>query len=266
MLCDRLKIERSGERSVVRAAFAKSPLRLLTPGNHGRAAWVYANTLGGGLVDGDQIRLDVAVSSGAACVLSSQGESRIYRSPRGCSHELRAEVEERGLLVVIPDPTVCFASARYRQRTEISLAPTAAVALSDVLLAGRSAYGERWAFARYAAELVLRIGERTLIEETLLLDPAQGPVRQRFGRFEAFATLLLAGEPLRAAAAALRQEIDAMSAPANPEELVSASPLGEDALLIRMAAVSGEVLVHRIRAQLSFLPRLLGDDPWARRN
>src|SRR5262249_29523131 len=145
VLCDRLRIERSGERSVVRAAFARSPLRLLTPGNHGRAAWVYASTLGGGLVDGDQIRLDVEVSSGAACVLSSQGESRIYPSPRGCSHELRAEVEERGLLVVIPDPTVCFASARYRQRTEISLAPTAAVALSDVLLAGRSAYGERWA-------------------------------------------------------------------------------------------------------------------------
>ena len=44
------------------------------------------------------------------------------------------------------------------------------------------------------------------------------------------------------------------------------TPLGEDALLIRMAAVSGEALVHRIRAQLSFLPRLLGDDPWARRN
>jgi len=91
-------------------------------------------------------------------------------------------------------------------------------------------------------------------------------VPQRFGRFEAFATLLLAGDPMRAAAAALREEINAMSVPPNPEELVSASPLGEDALLIRMAAVSGEAMVHRIRAQLSFLPRLLGDDPWARRN
>ena len=262
----RLRIDRIGERSVVRAAFAKSPLRLLTPGNHGQAAWVYASTLGGGLVDGDQIRLEVAVSSGAACVLSSQGESRVYRSPSGCSHELRAEVEERGLLAVIPDPTVCFAGARYRQRTEISLAPSAALVFSDVLLAGRSARGERWVFGRYTAELVLRIGDRTLIEERLLLDPAHGPVRQRFGRFDAFATLLLAGGPVRAAAAALHEEIDSTSVSARAEQLVSASPLGEDALLIRMAAVSGEALVHGIRAHLSFLPGLLGDDPWARRN
>lgn len=262
----RLRIERAGEHSVVRGAFASSPLRLLTPRNHGRAAWVYASTLGGGLVDGDQVGLEVAVGGGAACVLSSQGESRVYRSPNGCSHELRADVEESGLLAVIPDPTVCFAGACYRQRTEIFLAPKAGVAVADVLLAGRTARGERWAFARYAAELVLRIGGRTVIDERILLDPTHGPVRQRFGRFNAFATLLLAGELLRAPMRELREQIDATPAPAGADELISASPLGEDAVLVRMSAVSAEALTHRTRAHLSFLPALLGDDPWARRN
>jgi urease accessory protein len=261
-----LWIERVREQSVVRASFARSPLRLLTPGNHGRAAWVYATTLGGGLVDGDELRLDVAVGEDAACVLSSQGETRVYRSPHGCSHELRARVQNRALLAVVPDPTVCFAGARYCQRTEIHLAPTAALAFADVLLAGRTAQGERWAFERFAAELTVRLGERVVIGETLLLDPVHGPIGQRFGRFDAFGTLLLVGEPLRAAREHLREELQSSPAPARANCLESASALGEGALLVRVAAVSAEDVVHRIRAYLDFLPALLGDDPWTRRN
>src|ERR1700694_2311206 len=92
-----LSIERAGERSVVRTSFATSPLRLLTPRNHGRAAWVYTSTLGGGLVNGDRLQLDLSVGAGAACLLSTQGETRVYRSPRGCSNQLRAKVEDGGL-------------------------------------------------------------------------------------------------------------------------------------------------------------------------
>src|SRR5687768_3060300 len=51
----RLGFERVGNRTVVRTALAHSPLRLLTPRNHGHAAWVYTSSLGGGLVDGDHL-------------------------------------------------------------------------------------------------------------------------------------------------------------------------------------------------------------------
>ena len=49
-----LDVARVERRSVVRRAFATSPLRLLTPKNHGSAAWVYASSYGGGLLGGDQ--------------------------------------------------------------------------------------------------------------------------------------------------------------------------------------------------------------------
>src|SRR3989442_2941008 len=115
----RLVFERVGPRSVVRSAFATSPLRLLTPSNHGHAAWAYTSTLGGGLVDGDEIRLDVRVGRDAAAVLATQGQNRVYRSARGCRSELAAEVEEGALLALLPDPTVCFAGARYAQSIDV---------------------------------------------------------------------------------------------------------------------------------------------------
>src|SRR4051812_42319094 len=140
----RLSFERAGASTVLRDAYAESPLRLLTPRNHGRAAWAYTSTLGGGFVDGDRVRLRIAVGEGAQAFVSSQGATRIYRSPRGCESEVRAEVASGGALVLMPDPLACFAGARYRQRTELELADGASVLVWDVLSAGRC--GERWAF------------------------------------------------------------------------------------------------------------------------
>jgi len=40
----------------------------------------------------------------------------------GCRSELAAEVGEGAFLALLPDPTVCFAGASYRQKTELRLA------------------------------------------------------------------------------------------------------------------------------------------------
>src|SRR5215217_2370847 len=94
----RLAFERVGARTVVRTALAHSPLRLLTPRNHGHAAWVYTSSLGGGLVDGDHLSLQVDVAPGATAWLSSQGANRVYRSPSGCRSDVSARVGEDALL------------------------------------------------------------------------------------------------------------------------------------------------------------------------
>jgi len=110
----RLDFQRVGERTVVCSALPMGPMRLLTPRNHGRAAWAFTSSLGGGFVDGDEVRLDLRVAPGAAAFVSTQGPARVYRSPRGCTSEIRAEVARDGLLALVPDPTACFADARFR--------------------------------------------------------------------------------------------------------------------------------------------------------
>src|SRR5438874_13801249 len=104
----RLSFERAGASTVLRDAYAESPLRVLTPRNHGSAAWAYTSTLGGGFVDGDRVRLRISVAEGASAFVSTQGPTRIYRSPRGCESETAIEVAPGGVLVLTPDPTACF--------------------------------------------------------------------------------------------------------------------------------------------------------------
>jgi urease accessory protein len=260
-----LAFRRVGGRTVVAAAFASSPLRLLTPKNHGRAAWAYTSTLGGGLVDGDDVRLRVDVGPGAAAVLASQGQNRVYRSARGCRSELVAEVRDGGLFALLPDPTVCFADAAYEQIVDLHLAPGAAAVAMDVLAAGRSARGERWAFRRYRGDLSLRVRGRLVVSERVLLEPRHGPLAERMGRFDAVCTVLLAGESLRSECAALARRLDDVALRPRADCVAQANLIGSDALLVRIAAVSLEDALHRVRDHLRFLPELLGDDPWARR-
>ena len=101
--------------SVVARAYATSPLRLLTPTNHGHAAWIYGSSYGGGLVDGDAVAIDVNVAAGATAFVSTQASTKVYRSFRGARTATVARIGAGGLLVLAPDPVVCDAGARYRQ-------------------------------------------------------------------------------------------------------------------------------------------------------
>ncbi|MFP2929088.1 urease accessory protein UreD [Pyxidicoccus sp. 3LG] len=261
----RLAFERVGPRTVVRTALAHSPLRLLTPRNHGHAAWAYTSSFGGGLVDGDHLSLEVDVGPAASALLSTQGANRVYRSPRGCRSDLTARVEEGALLAVVPDPTACFTDARYAQTLDLRLAPGASLVLADVVTSGRDASGERWAFSHYTSTLRVSVGGRSLVDERWLLDPAHGPLPERLGRFNALASVLLVGPALASAREALSARLSALPVSSLAVLIPSVSPLGTDGLLLRAVAVSVEELVHTTRAWLSFLPSLLGDDPWARR-
>jgi len=261
----RLVFERVGARTIVRSALPMGPLRLLTPRNHGHAAWAYTSSLGGGFVDGDDVRLDLRVSRGASAFVATQGATRVYRSPRGCKSETRAEVEAGALLALVPDPTVCFAGARFRSRCEVDLASGGALVLLDALCAGRSHRNERWAFDMHASTLRLAVSGDVVLDETMLLDPAHGPLADRLGRFDLLATIVLAGAPLLGAREDLSRRIEEAPVGVRSRIVASRSRLGPDALLVRIAAVSVEEGLLQIRSHLRFLPALLGDDPFSRR-
>jgi urease accessory protein len=252
-------------RCVVTGAYATSPLRLLTPGNHGSAAWIYTSTYGGGLVDGDRIVLDVDIGSGAAAFLSTQASTKVYRSPNGTSTELHARIAAGGLLAVIPDPTVCFAGSRYEQVQSFDMSADSGLVLVDWVSSGRHASGERWAFHEYVARLRARVGGRCVLHDALALRADDGDLRDRLGRFEVLAVLLILGTRMRERAAEIAARVAEMPIRRRPDQLVTATPIGECGCLLRVAATSVEQTARTVREYLGFLPALLGDNPWARK-
>jgi urease accessory protein len=267
-----LRIARGAGGSVVTRAAATTPLALRTPDNHGHAAWVFTSSHGGGLVSGDDVRLEATVDTDASLVLATQASTKAYRTRTGDGpdfpHEtsyLRTEVRigDGALACLLPDPLVAFRGARLRQETRVTLAATGSVVLWDPVGAGRVARGERWAFDLLETRVELDGPAGRILTEASRLHPTDtSAFADRFA-FDAFGVLVLYGPRVASLAKELlernRQE------PARSEDtVVAVSPLGDGALL-RAAAPSTSALTHRLRHWLKDLPTLLGDDFLARR-
>ena len=263
-----LRVGRHGSRSVVSRALAGSPLRFLTPSNHGDAAWVFTSTYGGGLLGGDAVRLQIDVEDEAALLLQTQASTKVYRSPRGASSSLDARVGERARLLVLPDPTVCFRGASFQQTQSVDVQRGGSIVLMDWMTAGRRASGERWVFDRYASRLTIRYDGRVVFHDALLLSPSEGPLAERMGRFDCVCLIVLVGVALRVHAASACKDIAGIEVRKRADLLTAAAPLGpngEAGCVIRMAGVSVEDVGRAARMWLHFVPGLLGDDPWARK-
>jgi urease accessory protein len=255
----------SATRTVVSRVYATSPLRLLTPRNHGGGAWVYVTSYGGGLVGGDALHLDVDVGPGALALLSTQASTKVYRSPLGASVESHAVVGADGTLVVLPDPVVCFAGAGYTQTQRFELDATANAIVLEWLTSGRRAAGERWAFDSYRARTTIRRGGRPIVHDALSLCAADGDLPSRLGRFNVLAALTIVGPRVRDHARGALALVSRTPVEPRADLLLSASAIGEDGALVRIGGMSVEHVGRVIRDFLSFVPSMLGDDPWARR-
>jgi urease accessory protein len=263
-----VEIIRNGDRSVVARAIAVSPLRLLTPRNHGCGAWIYAATFGGGLVDGDAVRLDLVVGGGATAMLATQASTKVYRSTRssqGTSYDLNATVSAGAVLAVLPDPVICFAASRYRQHQRIDLGVGASLVFLDWLSAGRRASGERWQFDGYSGRLEVHQDDRLWMLDSTALEGPDGELDGRMGRFNILCLIVLAGPVVASDAARAVSTIASSPIERQARLLIGASSVADGGCIIRIAGVSFEDVAAAAREYLSFVPALLGDDPWARK-
>jgi urease accessory protein len=274
-----LEIEQVFNESTLTHSFATNPMKLLTPRSRGRCVCSYVSNFGGGLLAGDQTRLEMRVGQNARCFVGTQASTKVYRNPQllPCSHVTTAHVESNALLVYAPGPVQPFAESSYEQRQEFHIDPNAGLALLDWFTSGRPACGERWLFSKFSSRnevwrhIQSRDNESAPKEEPVFLDAcsldtADGPPGSphRTGRFNCFATLALIGAPLKAAAERVLQEIRALGVKRRSSLLVSASPLKDGAVLRVAGEEVGEVdqcLRHHLRP----VAEVLGEDPWSRR-
>jgi urease accessory protein len=249
----------------VSRAYAVSPLRLLTPTNHGRAAWIYTSSFGGGLVDGDRIELDVDVGEGASAYLSTQASTKVYRSEQGTATEVRARVAARSTLVVMPDPVVCFARSRYTQTQHFDVTASSRLVVVDWLSSGRLASGERWQFDEYVSRLKIRVDGRLVVHDALALRAGDGPLATRLGRFDVLALAVVLGDDVRATSMGIVERIARAPVARRDDLIMAAAHVGAGGCLLRLAGRSVEQVGHALREYLAIVPTMLGDNPWSRK-
>lgn len=225
------------------------PLKILNPGAHHAGCHAVLSSYGGGMVAGDVIRLRVAVGAQARFFLSTQANTRIFKSVNGAVAEQHTHgtVGENGLAVVFPDPVVLQERSRYRQRQHWTLQAGALLLLVDWLHSGRMDTGEKFAFSTFFSELKVSVGERLVLLDRFTFHPAEhiAPSPANFAEYQTVLSAYLVGDPADGRFAKLATALQALQMP------------GRQDVHFTLQGKSCLVAVTRVRAEVYQL-RALG--------
>ncbi len=119
-----------------------------------------------GILSGDRLESDIDVRKGAALLVTTPSASRVFKMKSGTA-ECRQHftVAAGGWLEVMPEPLVPHRGCRYRQSTRIEVEPGGELFFADLLMPGRVAHGEAWAWEKLCLEIDVRLGGELVLRE-----------------------------------------------------------------------------------------------------
>ncbi len=234
------------------ASRSVQPLKIINPAAPaGPACHAVLASYGGGLVAGDSIRLRVRCEAGSRVLLSTQANTRIFKSIDGqqAAQLTEGHLAENALAVVLPDPLVPQAESRYHQAQHWHLAESATLLLADWYHAGRTDLGEKFAFTSFATELRVSVAGRLALLDRFALRPEEhlATSQATFGLYQSALSLYLVGPPAGAQfqrlAAALRRlpppgQTELHATLAGRPYVVAVTQARENVLLVRALGMS----------------------------
>jgi urease accessory protein len=211
----RIRAELVAGRTRITDLACRPPLQVLRAHHvdavHPDLASVMLASPAGGILQGDQLAIDIAVGSGARLRVGTQSASRVYRSPAAeATQAVRLEVARDGYLEYLPEPWIPYAGSRLRSQTKVVLDAGGAAILVETIGPGRAARREVLAFDRFESSVEIeRPGGKLLATDTVLLEGSRRALGRvgLLGDSLALATVLvlqtgIGPDALRAAAAA----------------------------------------------------------------
>ncbi len=158
---------------------------------HPAGTTVFIQSPTGGVAQGDRHDVSIGVAEDAIAHVSTQSATKVQSMNRNyAAAEATLSVGRNGHLDYVPEPTILHADARYAQTLELEVAPDATAVLADVVVPGRLARGEAFAFERYHSRVRACGPEGLLFEDTTHLAPGKWDptVPGALGEFDVYGT------------------------------------------------------------------------------
>lgn len=161
---------------------------------HPQATTVFVQSPTGGIAQGDRHDVQITVEEDAIAHVSTQSSTKVQSMNRNyAAASVTLTVEQGGHLDYVPEPTILHEDARYAQDLSIELATGATTVLADIVVPGRLARGERFAFDQYHSHVQARQSNGLLFEDMTDLAPEQTDPTEPgvLGDFTVYGTLFV---------------------------------------------------------------------------
>lgn len=131
---------------------------------------------GGGFVEGDVAELHATLEPGTRSLITTTAASKFYKCPEGRISREEANLRVLGdaLLEYIPDESIPFARSRVERRTRIEIDSTARLFATDMVSAGRIAFGagETFQFDSLDSSFEVVIDGETVVLDRMIAEDA----------------------------------------------------------------------------------------------
>ncbi len=217
---------------------------------------------GGGFVEGDVAELHATLEPGTRSLITTTAASKFYKCPEGRISREEANLRVLGdaLLEYIPDESIPFARSRVERRTRIEIDATARLFATDMVSAGRIAFGDGETFQFDSLDSSFEVvidGETVVLDRMIAEDPAEiGALRRLWQGAYHSVTVFGYGTGLPAG---IEEAVDAALAPL-PLVSAGASRMG-DLVVCRILAAEAWHCHDAILAAWSVLRPALAGKP-----
>jgi urease accessory protein len=187
-----LRFEDHGGETVLRLKQQQPPWRVVRGFPNGAGETLaHLHNVSGGVLDNDDLRLQVEIGPDARAQLTTTGATRVYRSRSADAvsrQRTEITVRERGLLEYLPDPLIPYAQSRFTQSTTIDMREESTLFWWETITPGRAAAGEIFAYHALRNSLELRVDGTLVALERFAIEPKlRNPASPaRLGRFRYF--------------------------------------------------------------------------------
>ena len=161
---------RADGRTIVASQSFRAPFHLSKPywDEAARTLLVQVVNPTAGILSGDRLESEIAVSAGASLLVTTPSASRIFQMNGGSAtcHQ-RFTVAKDGWLEMMPEPLVPHRGSSYRQVTKIEVERGGGLFFADLLMPGRVGHGEAWVWDKLSLEIEVHLGGELILRERL---------------------------------------------------------------------------------------------------
>ena len=185
----KLAFARRNGRTVLAESFSRVPLQVMKPRyDESGCACVYLLSPTGGVVQGDDYQIEVALAPNSHALMTTQAATKVYAMPiQGAAQSMQGQIGKDAIFEYLPDSTILFRDANFSQRVSFSLERGAMVVMQEIVMPGRLARGENLAFTHYQSHLEVSDLDGMLLFDSCCLRPKHQPYLTAHGVLEGYA-------------------------------------------------------------------------------
>jgi urease accessory protein len=240
-----LYFTRRGRRTILQRQYATIPAQIVRPfyAPDDAHAYVYLLTPTGGMLGGDRLDIHLVLEAGAQVCLTTASATKVHPSTDlPAEQSLLVDLGSGSCLEYLPEPTILFREARWRQRTVVHRAADSRLLFMEGWSAGRVARQEVFAFSSLETSVEVYTADRLSWFDRMRICPASYPYQQLglwAGRPHLLTMCLLqTTPPSQTWLQALQAELAADHA------LVGLSQLATPGFVARVLAAEDEAMTH----------------------